>query len=948
MKIRNKMLSVVLSLTLFINLLSLPAMATGNNPFSDVPSTSPYAEAIRTLADTGVIGGYPDGTFGPEKNITRAEAATMICRLVNMAEEAQTLSEQVFGDVPISHWASGYVAMAAELGIVGGYGNGKYGPEDLVTEQQIIKMLVCSWNYESDAANAGGWPDGYISVGNKLGIAEGTSISASPATRGWVAQAFYRTLSVEKNIPAEANMYINNHLYISSTDEKSITTEDVTGTQFANNELILHAVPGTSENDVARLIARYNASIVGKIQVTNTYQIRFLSSYSLDELEKIRTELIQNSIVKRVSINYILEQGDEYYPSSDAKWKNDWGDSYPSGANWGVEAIRAPEAWDYRNKMSAVNVGVYDNCFFQNDDLIYADLYYNQPESYTGRAPDHGTHVSGTIAAGFDNGKGITGVAPKVNLFGFSYAGALMSMEAGLANLIYYGNCKAINNSTGNVRTIGGVQKSTAVWAVSGNEDVIASIRQNADELGSYLSDVLSDGKEFVICASAGNDRVDSLYNSLLTAITIPEVKNRIIVVGSCGNSGNGVYKFSTSFSNNGTRVDVVAPGEKIYSTVRNNDYKYMDGTSMATPHVTGVAAMLFSLDSSLTGAQVKEIIVNTATTKVSGCNYGMINAYEAVKRVSGELSVSYTVRFDANGGTAISTVKNVTVGSTYGTLPTPVRDGYKFDGWYTSATGGSLIQASTKANLTADQTLYAHWLSEPENYTVIFDAMGGTVSPTSMSATVGEAYGTLPTPLRDGYTFDGWYTARSGGDLIQSATIANFVGDQILYAHWSQIPATTGSGGTCGDNATWNYDNSGTLTIRGSGAMYNYSNFAGAMDVSPWNKYQKEITKITISSGITSVGDFAFCYTQASEVTIPDGVTSLGTGAFTSCKRLNKIYIPATVKEIKSYCFAGCNNTLKTIYFGGTESEWSSIRKGSYQSFSNATIIYSATGLGS
>ena len=70
----------------------------------------------------------------------------------------------------------------------------------------------------------------------------------------------------------------------------------------------------------------------------------------------------------------------------------------------------------------------------------------------------------------------------------------------------------------------------------------------------------------------------------------------------------------------------------------------------------------------------------------------------------------SYTVTFNANGGTTTTSSKSVTYNSTYGTLPTPTRAGYKFLGWYTAASGGTQITSSTKVSTTTAQTLYAHW----------------------------------------------------------------------------------------------------------------------------------------------------------------------------------------------------------------------------------------------
>ena len=71
----------------------------------------------------------------------------------------------------------------------------------------------------------------------------------------------------------------------------------------------------------------------------------------------------------------------------------------------------------------------------------------------------------------------------------------------------------------------------------------------------------------------------------------------------------------------------------------------------------------------------------------------------------------NYTVSFDANGGTTPTASKSVTYGSTYGELPTPTRDKHAFLGWFTEAEGGTQVTASTTVSLSADQTLYAHWL---------------------------------------------------------------------------------------------------------------------------------------------------------------------------------------------------------------------------------------------
>lgn len=140
-------------------------------------------------------------------------------------------------------------------------------------------------------------------------------------------------------------------------------------------------------------------------------------------------------------------------------------------------------------------------------------------------------------------------------------------------------------------------------------------------------------------------------------------------------------------------------------------------------------------------------------------------------------------INFDANSGSVNTNSTIVTHGSTYGTLPTPTRTGYTFVGWFTSANDGTLITSSSTVSITANQTLYAHW--NANTYTVSFNANGGSTSTTSKAVTYGSTYGTLPTPTRTGYEFDGWYTAASGGSQITSSSSVSITANQTLYAHW-------------------------------------------------------------------------------------------------------------------------------------------------------------------
>ncbi len=148
-----------------------------------------------------------------------------------------------------------------------------------------------------------------------------------------------------------------------------------------------------------------------------------------------------------------------------------------------------------------------------------------------------------------------------------------------------------------------------------------------------------------------------------------------------------------------------------------------------------------------------------------------------------------FTLIYDANGGSVTPTTKSLNNGQTFGELPTPTREGYKFVGWYSQAEGGSKVSVNTV--MIADKTIYAHWevVSTPEpkpteTYTLTFDANGGTVSPTTKTLNKGDKYGTLPTPTRDNYKFNGWYTkSKNGTKVDENTTISK---NTKIYAHWT------------------------------------------------------------------------------------------------------------------------------------------------------------------
>lgn len=144
----------------------------------------------------------------------------------------------------------------------------------------------------------------------------------------------------------------------------------------------------------------------------------------------------------------------------------------------------------------------------------------------------------------------------------------------------------------------------------------------------------------------------------------------------------------------------------------------------------------------------------------------------------------TYTVRFNPTGGSVSGSTKSRKYGQSYGDLPTPTKAGYKFEGWYTSSSGGTKIYSSDTFVFTEDIELYARW--SPATYTVSFNSNGGS-SVSSISVKYGDTYGTLPTPKKDYYKFVGWYTSPSGGTKVSSGDTFNSASNITLYAQWEQ-----------------------------------------------------------------------------------------------------------------------------------------------------------------
>lgn len=130
-----------------------------------------------------------------------------------------------------------------------------------------------------------------------------------------------------------------------------------------------------------------------------------------------------------------------------------------------------------------------------------------------------------------------------------------------------------------------------------------------------------------------------------------------------------------------------------------------------------------------------------------------------------------------------------------------------------------------------------------------------------------------------------------------------------MLFAVMPMAAYADEAGGTCGDNLTWKYTSSTkTLTISGTGAMYDYMYDYNYSTSAPWKNFISEIAIINIGEGVTSIGAYTFhnC-TALTEVSLPSSLAELGTCVFSGCKALSKVELPEATEIIGESAFSGC-----------------------------------------
>ncbi len=304
--------------------------------------------------------------------------------------------------------------------------------------------------------------------------------------------------------------------------------------------------------------------------------------------------------------------------------------------------IDSPQAWDLVTGLRDVIVAVIDtgadldhedlqaNILSRgSEDWDFADSSDSVPQDNASNS--HGTHVCGTVAA-VDNNVGVIGVAPGCRL---------MPLRVDLTTGRNQNRADAINYVTAQAR-----RHSERRYVIN------CSWRMNGDHAGVRRAIRRAVDNNVVTVFAAGNNNANTD-----TSPQFPGVYPQVISVAALDQSNR-----KAGFSNYGSNVDVAAPGVNIWSTTRGDNYGFLDGTSMASPHVAGLAALVWSTAPHLTNHQVRDIIegtcdsVNAANPGFAGLlGSGRINARRAVllaSRTGGPapLSGRYTIQQKSNG----------------------------------------------------------------------------------------------------------------------------------------------------------------------------------------------------------------------------------------------------------------------------------------------------------
>lgn len=366
--------------------------------------------------------------------------------------------------------------------------------------------------------------------------------------------------------------------------------------EFAKGEILVKFKESVSPSEVAEVHKKLGGRVKETIHGINV-QVVDIGGKKVGEAV---SAYARNGRVEFVEPNYIAYVLDI---PNDTHFNLQWGMDNSNDAD-----IDAPEAWDLTTSTSEIKIAILDTGIDQTHEDLLGKIYLQKNFSDSGSIDDlygHGTHVAGIAAASTNNNIGVAGAG---------YNSSLMSV-------------KVLNDSgSGSYSWIA----SGIIWAADNGAQVI-NMSLGGGRSSSTLESAVNYAwnKGVVLVAAAGNSGNPSK--------TYPAYYQNCIAVAATDSKDK-----KASFSSYGDWVDVAAPGVNIYSTFPDHDYEigknlnydYGSGTSMSTPHVAGIAALVWAKESGLSNQEVRSRIEQTADP-ISGTGsywiWGRVNACNAV-----------------------------------------------------------------------------------------------------------------------------------------------------------------------------------------------------------------------------------------------------------------------------------------------------------------------------
>ena len=221
---KQRILSALLSAAVCLGIIGAAGLAfqTRAASFSDVTDAD-TAEAVAVLSSLGIVSGYSDGGYHPDDPLTRAQFCVLAVLAEGHGDQVQSSAYRtLFSDVSASHWAAAYVNLAQSEGLISGYGNGRFGPDDAVTVGQAVTIVLRLMGYTDEDVGPL-WPEDYMQKAATLGLTEGISAGSGDAlTRGEAARLLYAMLQSDT---ADGQAYIA-RLAASTVEDAALLSND--------------------------------------------------------------------------------------------------------------------------------------------------------------------------------------------------------------------------------------------------------------------------------------------------------------------------------------------------------------------------------------------------------------------------------------------------------------------------------------------------------------------------------------------------------------------------------------------------------------------------------------------------------------------------------------------------------------------------------------------------